>query len=250
MTTIAVIPARFKSTRLPQKIILDLKGKPVIQRVFDQCRKVSNIDQVFIAVDNKQVFEICKNFTDNVVMTKESHLSGTDRIAEAVEGMDCDNVINVQGDEPFLPPELIELIVDSLVNSQATMVSAMHRIKTFEELNNPNVVKVIVNGMKEAIYFSRATIPFRRAGNNTGIDNQVFLDEDTKYYRHIGIYGYERLFLNKFVKLEPSFLEKTEKLEQLRALENGYKINMIETEYESVGIDTMDDYKKALDKIL
>jgi len=228
---------------------LDLKGKSVIQRVYEQVCKANNIDEIYIATDSEEVKKVCNNFTKNIILTSNKHQSGTDRIAEAIKNIDCDVVINVQGDEPFIEPELIDKLADTLEDNEITMVSAMHKIKLVEELKNPNVVKVTINNKNEALYFSRSIIPYHRDEWKILLNHHIEIPKGLKFYRHLGIYGYKKNFLLKYIKLEISYLERLEKLEQLRVLENGYKIKMIETDYNSIGIDTKEDYEKALELI-
>ena len=247
MKKIVVIPARLSSSRLPRKVLLDLKGKSVIQRVYEQVQKAKNIDDIYIATDSNEVLQECKKFTNNIILTSAGHQSGTDRIAEAIEKIDCDIVVNVQGDEPFIEPNLIVELAQILENNEINMVSAMHKIKLVEELKNPNVVKVIINKNYEALYFSRSTIPHHRDEWETLLNHHKEIPNGLKFYRHLGIYGYKKDFLLKYIDMEMTYLERLEKLEQLRVLENGYKIKMIETNYNSIGIDTKDDYEKALE---
>lgn len=246
MKKVIVIPARLDSSRLPKKVLLDLKGKTVIQRVYEQCLKVSNIDAVYIATDSLEIKDICDTFTSNVMLTKSTHQSGTDRIGEAVAFIDCDIVINVQGDEPFIEPSLIEELVNSFENSEISMASAMSRINDVKDLQNSNVVKVTVDDQKNALYFSRSLIPFPRDFKELLSFDKVL--EKHVFYRHIGIYGYRKDFLVSYVNMKQSYLEKVEKLEQLRALENGFKIKMIEAKSSLIGIDTQEDYEEALKK--
>jgi len=246
MKKVIVIPARLDSTRLPKKVLLDLKGKTVIQRVYEQCLKVKNIDGVYIATDSTEIEGVCRSFTDHIILTKSSHQSGTDRIGEAVSGLDCDVVVNVQGDEPFIDPNLIEELVHSFDDDQVSMASAMSKIENIKDLQDPNVVKVVVDTQNNAIYFSRAPIPFPR-------DHQeiIYSNEELKkhnFFRHIGIYGYQKDFLAKYIKMDQTNLEKLEKLEQLRVIENGFKIKMIEAASSLIGIDTQEDYEEALKK--
>jgi 3-deoxy-manno-octulosonate cytidylyltransferase (CMP-KDO synthetase) len=247
LKTVVVIPARLNSTRLPNKVLLDLKGKTVVQRVYEQCLKAKNIDAVYIATDSIKVKESCENFTENIIMTDESHESGTDRIAQAIKDIECDVVINVQGDEPFMEPSLIEELANSFVNSNTVMTSALQKIKKVEDLKNINVVKVTKDKENNALYFSRSIIPHHRDEWDTLLNHHTTIPEPLKFYRHLGIYGYTKEFLIKYSSMEQSYLERLEKLEQLRVLENGYKIQMIETEYSSIGIDIKDDYIKALE---
>ena len=246
MKKVIIIPARLDSSRLPKKVLLDLKGKTVIQRVYEQCLKVKNVDGVYIATDSIEIKEVCETFTNNVIITKSTHKSGTDRIGEAVSAIDCDIVINVQGDEPFIEPSLIEALVNSFSNSEISMSSAMSKINNVKDLQNTNVVKVVTDLHNNALFFSRSLIPFPRDVKEISIAKEVI--EESQFFRHIGIYGYRKDFLLHFVNLEQSYLEKVEKLEQLRALENGFKIKMIEASSSLIGIDTQEDYEEALKK--
>jgi len=245
MKKVILIPARLSSTRLPNKVLLDLNGKTVLQRVYEQCLKVE-IDEVYIATDSIEIKEVCQKFTQNIIITKNTHISGTDRIAEAIQVIDCDVVINVQGDEPFIEPKLIQQLINSFKNSNVQMVSAMQKIVKVEDLKNKNVVKVTVDNKNNALYFSRSTIPYYRDGWEKLLNDHENIPKHLNFYRHKGIYGYKKDFLIKYTKMEQGYLENLEKLEQLRALENGYKIKMIETDYNSIGIDTIDDYNNAL----
>ncbi len=247
MKKIVVIPARLNSSRLPNKVLLDLKGKTVVQRVYEQCLKAKNIDAVYIATDSLEVQNSCKNFTQNIIMTKDTHESGTDRIAEAVEAIECDVVINVQGDEPFIDPSLIDELANCFENTNTKMTSAMHKISKVDELKNHNVVKVAVDKNLDALYFSRSIIPHHRDDLESLLCHHENIPEPLRFFRHLGIYGYTKKFLLEYSKMEPTYLERLEKLEQLRVLENCYKIKMIETDYNSIGIDTKEDYQKALE---
>ncbi len=248
MKKIVVIPARLNSTRLPNKVLLDLKGKSVIQRVYEQCLKAKSIDEIFIATDSIKVYDNCLKFTDDVIMTKDTHQSGTDRIAEVVENLECDVVINVQGDEPFIEPELIDSLANAFTND-ISMVSAMHKIDKVDDLKNHNAVKVTVDNQSNALYFSRSIIPHHRDDWELLLSHHNSIPKILKFYRHLGVYGYTKEFLLTYANMEQTYLEKVEKLEQLRVLENGYKIKMIETTYNSTGIDTQKDYQKALELI-
>lgn len=240
MKAIIVIPARLKSTRLPRKVLLDLGGKPVIQRVYEACLKATLHHEIWIAADSDEVFNICKGFTPNVLMTKEEHPSGTDRIAEVIETVTCDMVVNVQGDEPFFDAGIIDRLITALQQSDAVMASVCAPVANIDELNNPNLVKVITDVNSNAIYFSRFAIPFSR-------DKEV--EDVAVYKKHMGVYAYKASFLKEFITMPVSFLEGTEKLEQLRAIENGYKIKMIEVKGIEKGIDTPDDLELARKKI-
>ena len=247
MKKIVVIPARLNSSRFPNKVLLNLKGKTVIQRVYEQCLKAKNIDEVYIATDSLEVKKSCGNFTNNIIMTKDTHESGTDRIAEAVQAIECDIVINVQGDEPFMEPELIEKLANAFDEESIQMASAMHKIGKVAELKNHNVVKVTVDNKSNALYFSRSIIPHHRDEWDSLFNYHENIPEPLKFFRHLGIYAYTKDFLLTYSNMEQSYLERLEQLEQLRVLENGHKIKMIETSYNSIGIDTIDDYHKALE---
>lgn len=243
MKTIVIIPARLQSTRLPNKMLLKLGEKSVIQRTYEQCQ-LSNTSDIYIATDSDEIKDECNTFTNNVIMTSKSHVSGTDRIAEAVKNIDCDLVINVQGDEPFIDPLLINALSDSF-DDETEMMSVCHRIKYVSDLHSHNVVKVIFDKQKNALYFSRSIIPHHCDEWNSLLHHHTEIPQGLKFYRHLGIYAYKKEFLQKFSNLEHTYLERSEKLEQLRVLEYGYKIKMLETEYESIGIDTEEDFEKA-----
>ncbi|MET3979134.1 3-deoxy-manno-octulosonate cytidylyltransferase (CMP-KDO synthetase) [Mucilaginibacter sp. UYP25] len=240
MKVIIVIPARLKSTRLPRKMLLDLGGKPIIQRVYEACLKATLHHEIWIAADSTEVFDACKTFTPNVLMTKEEHPSGTDRIAEVIETVPCDMVVNVQGDEPFFDAGIIDRLIIALQQSDAGMASICAPVADVAELNNPNLVKVVTDVNGNAIYFSRFAIPFSRDGE---------VKDPSAYKKHMGVYAYKASFLKQFITMPVSFLESTEKLEQLRAIENGYKIKMIEVKGIEKGIDTPEDLELARKKI-
>jgi len=243
MKNIVIIPARLGSSRLPRKVILDICGKPMVQHVYEAAKKAKHIDKVYIATDSKEVEDICQTFTSNVIITSETHESGTDRLAEAVESINAENIINVQGDEPLIDPNLIDELALALENSNAPMVSAMHKIKTTEELKSSNVVKVTVDKRSNALYFSRSIIPHHRDEWESLLNHHKTIPKPLKFYKHIGIYGYKKEFLIKYSNMEQTYLERLEKLEQLRVLENGFDIEMIETKYESIGVDTIKDFE-------
>lgn len=234
MKTAAIIPARFKSTRFPGKVLAMLGGKPIIQWVWERACK-SKADSVLIATDDQTVLDAARAFGANAVMTSPNHPSGSDRIWEAAQSLDADLLINVQGDEPLMPPEVIDAMIDAMEDVSAPdMVTAVVPCPRAEFENNPNMVKVVLSSRDEALYFSRSMIPYLRQGG-----------EDTTAFRHWGIYAYRRAALKRFVSLPEGRLEKCEKLEQLRALENGMRIKVIRTNFQSIGIDTPEDLEKA-----
>ncbi len=244
MKTVVIIPARLNSSRLPGKVLLDIAGKPMVQHVYEAAKKASKIAEVYIATDSDEVQEVCLGFTQNVIMTDTSHESGTDRLAEAVQSIECDGVINVQGDEPLIDSNLIDALAQELQEGY-TMVSAMHRIETTKELASPNAVKVVVNNKSEALYFSRSIIPHHRDEWESLIKHHKTVPQLLNFFKHIGIYGYTKEFLLQYAQLQQTYLEKLEKLEQLRVLENGHTIKMIQTSYIPVGVDVQEDLEEV-----
>lgn len=234
--TIAVIPARYNSTRFPGKLMEILGDKTVITTTYQNVVETGLFDEVFVATDSEIIFdEISKN-GGKAVMTGE-HETGSDRIAEAVRNIDCDIVINVQGDEPFLKKEPLKQLIDVFAKDEKkeiSLASLKIQLKESEEIQNPNNVKVITDNNGFALYFSRSVIPFHRE-----------LAYNVKYYKHIGVYAFRKEALIKFSSLEMTPLEISEKLEQLRYLENGMKIKMVETDFVGIGIDTPEDLEKA-----
>ena len=244
MEFIAIIPARYASTRFPGKPLADMNGKPMIQRVYEQVKKC--VDKVYVATDDERIFSAVTSFGGNVVMTSENHKSGTDRCAEAYEkiGTGEDVVINIQGDEPFIAPSQIQSIMECFADSTvqiATLVKPFVESDGIDALMNPNSPKVVLGVDNQALYFSRSVIPFVR-----GCDMPDWLKENT-FYKHIGMYAYRADALREITKLPQSSLEKAESLEQLRWLQNGYKIKAGITTQETIGIDTPDDMQKALE---
>jgi 3-deoxy-manno-octulosonate cytidylyltransferase (CMP-KDO synthetase) len=226
-----IIPARWGSTRFPGKPLHPIAGKPLIQHAWERAMESDLLNEVIIATDDQKIEAAVKNFGATVTLTSDSHQSGTDRIAEAVEShQNCTHIINIQGDEPLIDPRLIdELCVKMSERPEICMITAASLIKDNLDLANPNVVKTVIDKENNAIYFSRSLIPYQTSESPAA-----------PCYRHKGIYGYTKEFLLKFVRWDPSPLELTESLEQLRALENGEKIKVIITEDESIGVDTPD----------
>lgn len=240
MKILGIIPARFASTRFPGKPLADIGGKPMIQRVYEQAKKAKSLSDVIVATDDERIENAVKKFKGKVVMTSLKHKSGTDRCFEALQKTKgkFDVVINIQGDEPFIHPEQIEKVASCFHSRDVQIATLALEIKKIEELINPNIPKVIVDKKKFAIYFSRTPIPYQREKNYSD-----WLTNHT-YYKHIGIYAYRTDVLEKITSLKQSSLELSEMLEQLRWLENGYKIKVEFTTQESVSVDTPDDLKK------
>lgn len=237
MKIIAVIPARYDSTRFPAKLMQDLGGKTVIARTYEAAVATELFDEVFVATDSEIIFNEITNKGGKAVMSVREHESGSDRIAEAVSNMDCDIVVNVQGDEPFINKDTLASLL-SVFNDdpgrQIDLASVMREISDEAEINNPNNVKVVVDQTGYALYFSRSVIPYPRDA-----------EAGAKYFQHIGIYAFRKQALMDFHSLPMKSLEATEKLEQLRYLEFGKRIKMIETNEISIGIDTPEDLEKA-----
>ena len=245
---IAVIPARWASTRFPGKPIADIHGKPMIQLVSEQAEKANLVNEVIIATDDKRIYDVVLDFGGNAIMTSKNHQSGTDRVAEVAKNMECDIVVNVQGDEPLIPPENIDLVVKPLLESSDLSVSTlMIAIKDWSEWLNPDVCKVVVDNAGYALCFTRAPIPYNRDfanADNLNNKNKVGVDHFAFGYKHIGVYAYKKSFLLEISNMKISRLEEIEKLEQLRILENRYLIKVVETKKNSVGVDRPDDLEK------
>jgi 3-deoxy-manno-octulosonate cytidylyltransferase (CMP-KDO synthetase) len=240
MKILGIIPARYASTRFPGKPLVHIDGKSMIRRVYEQASQSTSLSKIVVATDHFAVFENVKEFGGEVVMTSDTHLSGTDRCWEAFgkAGSGFDYIVNIQGDEPFIKPEQIDLLCSVLQNKEIEIATLIKKIEDEETLFNPNTPKVIFNKYSEAIYFSRQTIPFVR-----GSVKESWLGNGS-FYKHIGIYAYRSDILKKITLLSPSDLEIRESLEQLRWLENGFKIKVVVTEFDSAGIDTPEDLEK------
>ena len=234
MRVAGIIPARFGSTRFPGKALADLLGKPVIQRVYEGCSKAKTLDELLVATDDERIRSVVEGFGGKAAMTSPTHPSGTDRLAEVARGLDVDVVVNVQGDEPFMVGELIDQLAEPFRSDpELQMATAAADFGEGEDTEDPNIVKVVCDLDDYALYFSRCPIPFRR--NAT----------EVKVRKHMGIYAYRKAFLLQFAGWAPTPLEKTEALEQLRALEHGERIKVIQTACNSFGIDTPQDLETA-----
>lgn len=243
MKILGIIPARYASTRFPAKALVDIHTKSMVQRVYEQAKKCSSLNEVLIATDDERIFEHVKSFGGKVVMTSIHHQSGTDRCAEVAATLpEFDVVINIQGDEPFINPRQIANLAACFTDKKTELATLVKKIEHLEELNNINTPKVILNARSEAIYFSRTAIPYIR-----GQELQNWLQHHT-FYKHIGIYGYRADVLQEITKLPVSSLEKAESLEQLRWIENGYRIKVAETELETLAVDTPADLENVLKK--
>ncbi len=239
---LGVIPARFSSTRLLGKPLADIGGKPMIRHTYESAKKSKLLDDIIIAVDDEKVYEVAKDFGAKVVMTPKDLPSGSDRIAYVVKNLpSAEIIVNIQGDEPFIPGRMIDQAIEPLLFNSAVEVSTLvKKIQTVEELKSPSIPKVVFDYENFALYFSRSPIPYVR-------DARTNLEKISKgiIYKHIGLYVYRREALLKFTSLRPTDLELTEKLEQLRMLENGIKIKVVETNLDSISVDTPEDLRKA-----
>ncbi len=232
-----MIPARYGATRFPAKLMQDLCGKPVIVHTYQRVADTNLFDQVYVVTDDDRIEKAIHEVGGKVIRSQKEHNSGSDRLAEASKDLEVDIIVNVQGDEPFTDVENLQKIIDIFANDSQqniAVASLMECITNPEDIANPNNVKVVVNKFNEALYFSRSVIPFPRDPNIA-----------VPYYKHIGIYAYRKDALQQFTQLPPSLLEETEKLEQLRYLENGFKIRLALTNIPTIGIDTPEDLEKA-----
>jgi 3-deoxy-manno-octulosonate cytidylyltransferase (CMP-KDO synthetase) len=239
MKLIGVIPARYASTRFPGKPLALIAGRPLLQHVIERCKTSRFLDEVIVATDDQRIRDLAIKFC-RVEMTSPDHPSGTDRIAEVVQRTQVDGAINIQGDEPLIDPGVIDGVAKALGNAQ--MSTAAAPIKDPHEYDNPNVVKVVVNAVDRALYFSRRTIPYVRDAASRSATEQLAA---FPFLKHLGIYGYRRETLLRLVKFPMSPLERAEKLEQLRALENGIEIAVVRVNYEAVGVDVPGDVARV-----
>ena len=231
---VAVIPARLESTRLPRKPLRLIAGHPMIAWVYHRARRAASLDHVLIATDSSEIVNYCNKAGIPAEMTSAAHRSGTDRIVEVMSRIAADIYVNIQGDEPMVTPEHIELMLGPFRELPETQVSTLKVAITTEEARNPNNVKVVTDVAGRALYFSRALIPHDRDGSG-----------QVQYYKHMGLYGYTKDFLFTYKNIPPSSLERTERLEQLRVLEEGFRIKVVETKYDTISVDTAEDLEKV-----
>ncbi len=241
MKVIGVIPARFASSRFEGKVLADLNGKPLLQHVWERACRCSMLDSVVVACDDERVLRRAEGFGAHAVMTSGDHASGTDRIAEVMRERREEWVVNIQGDEPLLDPQTVDALVEEMKEDRLSEVgTVITKIKDKEAVRNPNVVKVVVDKDRFALYFSRAPIPYYREQEK---------GEAPEYYKHLGLYAYTRDFILRFRDMPRSRLEAAEKLEQLRILEAGYRIKTVVTDKDSIGVDTEDDLRRVAERL-
>jgi len=235
INAIGVIPARFASTRFPGKVLADLCGKPLLQHVYEKAKEAKVLEDVIIATDKEEIVKIAKGFGANVQYTSPDQPSGSDRVAEVVNPIDVKVVVNIQADEPLINAEMIDKLALALLEDEKIYAATLiKRIQGIEQILDPNTVKVVIDKDDFALYFSRSAIPYMREQSSGVI-----------YFKHIGIYAFTKDFLFTYKNLPKTILETTEQLEQLRILENGFKIKTIETEHDTVGVDTPQDLEKV-----
>ena len=237
VNVLAVIPARFNSTRFPGKVLAPLLGKPLVLHTYERTTAAKLVQKTLIATDDLRVQKAAQEHGADVVMTSPEHSSGTDRIAEVAANSDADIIVNVQGDEPLIDPAIIDATIQALLDApDVPMATARRKITDLQDIADPNVVKVVCDRNGRALYFSRCPIPAIRDAGPFDTGN---------HWQHIGLYAYRRDFLLQYAKMEATPLEKLEKLEQLRVLENGYPITVIDTKYTSIGVDTPEDLERV-----
>ncbi len=247
MKITAVIPARYASTRFPGKALAEIDGRPMIQHVYERTAKSQLISRVIVATDDRRIADAITVIGGEAIMTSTDHETGTDRLAEVAASLDADIIVNVQGDEPLIDPAMIDQAIQPFLEESGLLMGTVKtRIKCLHDFLSPNVVKVVTDNRGDALYFSRSPLPFFR-DKWKDLKDESFCCGRLLCYKHVGMYVYRRDFLLKFAAMPPTFLEISEKLEQLRAIENGIKIRVVETEFESIGVDTPDDLHKAQD---
>ncbi|MDR3579672.1 MAG: 3-deoxy-manno-octulosonate cytidylyltransferase [Oryzomonas sp.] len=248
MKITAIIPARYASTRFPGKALADIGGRPMIQHVYERTCKASLVSRVIVATDDRRIADVIHQIGGETVMTSADHETGTDRLAEVAGGLDTDIIVNVQGDEPLISPEMIDQAIEPFLNDPTLKMGTLKtRIKSLHDFLSPNVVKVVTGADGCALYFSRSPLPFFR-DKWQDLKDESFINGKLLCYKHVGLYVYRRDFLLQYAAMPQTFLEIAEKLEQLRAIENGTRIRVIETEFESIGVDTPDDLAKAQER--
>ncbi len=249
MKITAIIPARFASVRFAGKVLADIMGKPMVQHVYERTAKAAMVSEVIVATDDERVAAAVRTFGGRVEMTDKGHETGTDRLAEVAARLDSDIIVNVQGDEPLIEPAMIDEAIKPLVEDSSVLMGTLKsRIKTLHDFLSQNVVKVVTDRAGFALYFSRSPLPnFRDKWND--LKDEKFVSGKILCYRHVGLYVYRRDFLLQYARMSPTFLELAEKLEQLRVLENGYRIKVVETEFETIGVDTPGDLEKVVERL-
>ena len=249
MRVTAVIPARYASNRFEGKALADIMGKPMVQHVYERTCRAALVSEVIVATDDPRIEAAVKAFGGRVEMTSISHETGTDRLAEVAERIDSEIIVNVQGDEPLIEPAMIDEAIQPLLDDENIVMGTLKsRVRNLHDFLSPNVVKVITDCNGFALYFSRSPLPFFR-DKWDDLKDEAFASGRLLCHKHVGMYVYRRDFLIRYARMPQTHLERAEKLEQLRVLENGYRIRVVETEYESIGVDSPPDLEKVLEKL-
>jgi 3-deoxy-manno-octulosonate cytidylyltransferase (CMP-KDO synthetase) len=249
MKITAVIPARYASVRFPGKALALIDGKPMIQHVYERTVRASLVDSVIVATDDERIRQAVTAFGGTCRMTRVDHETGTDRLAEVAQSLEADIIVNVQGDEPLIAPEMIDQAIRPFLDDEFLRMGTLKtRIRCLHDFLSPNVVKVVTDRQGNALYFSRSPLPFFR-DKWQDLKDESFASGKLLCYKHVGMYVFRRDFLVEYAAMTPTFLEVSEKLEQLRALENGVRIRVVETEFESIGVDTPEDLAKARERL-
>src|SRR5450631_2188716 len=249
MKITAVIPARYASVRFPGKALALIDGKPMIQHVYERTIRASLVDSVIVATDDERIRQAVTAFGGTCRMTRVDHETGTDRLAEVAQCIEADIIVNVQGDEPLIAPEMIDQAIQPFLDDPSLRMGTLKtRIRCLHDFLSPNVVKVVTDRQGNALYFSRSPLPFFR-DKWQDLKDESFASGKLLCYKHVGMYVFRRDFLVEYAAMTPTFLEVSEKLEQLRALENGVRIRVVETEFESIGVDTPEDLAKARERL-
>ena len=239
---VCIIPARYGSERLPGKVLYKIKGKTILQRVYERAKLIKEFSDIYIATDSEEIIEEAEKFKAKTILTSKKCRSGSDRVAEASRKIDASIIVNIQADEPFLPKSAVEKPLKMMFDDKKLLITtSATKIRKKEELYDPNIVKVVIDNNNFALYFSRSLIPFPRIYFS---EDKLPYQKKVIFYKHIGVYLFRKKFLEKFAEMETSFLEKIEKLEQLRIIENGYKIKVAIIKKDSVSVDTIEDIRK------
>ncbi|MDI6783846.1 MAG: 3-deoxy-manno-octulosonate cytidylyltransferase [bacterium] len=245
MKILGVIPARYGAIRFPGKPLADICGKPMVLHVYDRAKQAKSLTDLVVATDDTRIFSVVEQAGGKAIMTSSEHQSGTDRLGEVASKLDVDIIVNVQGDEPLLEPKMIDEAVQPLLDDKTVLMATLKkRIADPEDLHNPNIVKVVCDKDGFALYFSRSLIPYPKTGwKDASIHGLT--EGELAFYKHIGLYVYRKELLLQFTKLSVSTLEKIEGLEQLRVLDNGYKIKVVETQFDTIAVDTPEDLERV-----
>jgi 3-deoxy-manno-octulosonate cytidylyltransferase (CMP-KDO synthetase) len=245
MKILGVIPARYGATRFPGKPLADICGKPMVLHVYDRAKQAKSLTDLYVATEDERIMKVVEQAGGKAIMTSASHQSGSDRLGEVASKIEADIIVNIQGDEPLLEPKMIDEMVQPLIDDKTILMGTLKkRIVNPEDLQNPNIVKVVCDKQGFALFFSRSLIPYPKTGwKDASI--QGLAGSELAFYKHLGLYAYQKEFLLQFTKLPVSPIEKIEGLEQLRVLDNGYRIKVVETQFDTIAVDTPEDLERV-----